>query len=116
MTKPKITKGWSPGHNRTGLMTMLVENGHERHYQTANWYVADDEEAAANAQFYGAAQKMAELMRELHEIYDGLAVTQRAGRGFFWWMVREFTPRMKEVLLEAGYTDPPSESFSQLNL
>jgi hypothetical protein len=93
MTPPKITKGWNPGNNRHGMMTMLVDNGHEKHYQHQNWYVADDEEAAANAQFYGAAQKMAAALEQI------LAIRQDT------WDGCECIKIAKEAMLEAGYTE-----------
>jgi ribosome-binding ATPase YchF (GTP1/OBG family) len=101
MTPPKITRGWNPGNNRTGMMTMLVDNGHERHYQHQNWYVADDEEAAANARFYGAAQKMAAALEaalaQLEEEDDPTEFT----------IDNRVTVNLvvREALLEAGYTD-----------
>jgi hypothetical protein len=101
MTPPKITKGWSPGNNRTGMMTMLVDNGHERHYQHQNWYVADDEEAAANARFYGAAQKMAAALEKLLVVVEAVNRAHNKETAPWGRDIRQ----AKEALLEAGYTE-----------
>jgi hypothetical protein len=97
MKKPKITEGFSPDIGRHGYKL------HERCglVGTMNWYVADDEEAAANARFYGAAQKMAAALEaalaQLEEEDDPTEFT----------IDNRVTVNLvvREALLEAGYTD-----------
>jgi hypothetical protein len=91
MKKPKITEGFSPDIGRHGYKL------HERCglVGTMNWYVADDEEAAANARFYGAAQKMAAALEAAIDMTDDYGVGP--------W--NRLNMRMREALREAGYTE-----------
>lgn len=89
MKKPKITENFYPNIGRHGLK--LQEKCGV--VGTCNWYVADDEEAAANEKFYGAAQKMAEALEKI------LAIRKDA------WDGCECIKIAEGVLLEAGYTE-----------
>jgi hypothetical protein len=97
MNPPKTTPDWTPEPNRIGSRVVLKEGI----YQRMNWYVADDEEAAANARFYGAAQKMAAALEaalaQLEEEDDPTEFT----------IDNRVTVNLvvREALLEAGYTD-----------
>jgi hypothetical protein len=91
MNPPKTTPDWTPEPNRIGSRVVLKEGI----YQRMNWYVADDEEAAANARFYGAAQKMAAALEAAIDMTDDYGVGP--------W--NRLNMRMREALREAGYTE-----------
>jgi hypothetical protein len=105
LTPPPITKNWTPGPERVGLLTVETVKGTGKYYQKTNWYVQDDTEAAANFRFFGAAPAMAEaLVRAM----DAL---ETFGREFN-MTSGGLAGECHKALLSAGYTETAADPQS----